>query len=99
MFVDFDAAFDGDEQREERNGVVTVRVTADDLHLCEACVRGAAEVLGLKPELHGRQLRHIKKTELERDHWRDYSKRLEALLEHRPEPVLTPSRRAGKNGI
>jgi len=81
-YVDFDAAHD--------SGAFVDRDTqayvegSDDLHVCETCLKAAVEVLGLKAELHGRQLREIKRLEVMVDHWRDYSRRLEATLKERP---------------
>lgn len=84
-FVDFDAAIDRGSFTAP-DGAFAVLDSIDDLHLCASCVRSAAEVLGLKPELHGRQIREIRKLELERNHWQNYAKRLEATLQERPEP-------------
>ena len=84
-FVDFDCAFDGGQMIEERDGVVIKRESADDLHLCERCVKQACEALGLKPERYAALARELKRVELERDHWKDYAKRVEAAIEVRPE--------------
>ena len=88
-FIDFDAAHDGGVFINDQGAVLT---GADDLHLCEHCVRGATEALGTKPELHQRQLREIRKLELEAEHWRDYARKLERTLEERPEPQGTARR-------
>ena len=53
----------------------------DELHLCEACVRSAAETLGFRPEIHRRQLREIQKQELTIDYWRDAAKRKDREIE------------------
>ena len=79
-FVDFDAAFDGGQLVEERDGIIITRIPADDLHLCESCVRAAAEALGLKPELHAKQVQTIKRLERERNHYRDENERLRAII-------------------
>lgn len=97
-FVDFDSAFEGGQQIEERDGVIVTRITADDLHLCEACVRSAAEVLGVKPELYSKVARELRKAEREREYWKDYAKRIEALVETRPEPANAEARRRRSDG-
>lgn len=86
-FADFQAAHDSGMVIEERDGIVIKRMPGDDLHLCESCVRQAGEALGLKPELHANLSRRVRELERERDHWRDYAKRFEALIKDRPEPV------------
>lgn len=86
-FVDFQAAHDSGMVEEIRDGLVIRRMPGDDLHLCESCVRQAAEAVGLRPELHAQQAAKIRELERARDHWRDYAKRLEALIKDRPEPV------------
>lgn len=77
-FIDFDTAID-------RGSIVTPEGalvgTLDDLHLCAACVREAAQVLELKPDLHARQLREIRRLELSVEHWRDSDKRKSDELE------------------
>jgi hypothetical protein len=80
-FLDFDAAHDGGAFINDQGATL---VGQDDLHLCEPCVRSACEALGLKPELHSRQAREIRRLELERDHWKDYAKRAEATIATRP---------------
>jgi hypothetical protein len=85
-FVDMNAEFDaGALVSTESQAIVK---SFDSLHLCESCVREAAEALGLKPDLHRRQLREIRRLEIENDHWRDYAKGLEANLGNRPTPEL-----------
>ena len=80
-FVDLDAAIDrGSLQNEEGWTLEGI----DDLHLCEACVRSAAEVLGLKPQLHSRQLREIRKLELQLESAREYARGLEVTIAKRP---------------
>jgi predicted Fe-S protein YdhL (DUF1289 family) len=79
-FVDFDAAFDGGQLVEERDGVVMTRIPGDDLHLCEGCVRAAAQALGLKPDLHARQVRTIKHLELQVEHFKDENRRLRDVI-------------------
>lgn len=79
-FVDFDAAFDGGSVIESRDGVIIERTSMDDLHLCEACVRGAADALALKPELHRRQLREIRRLELQNEGLRDQVRALKTAV-------------------
>lgn len=85
-FVNFDAAIDRGTFVDP-GGAGAVLDSIDELHLCEACVRSAGEVLGLKPALHARQIREIKRLEVTLEHWREYAKRVEATLQTRPEPV------------
>jgi hypothetical protein len=82
-FVDLDAAYDGGAfvGREMQDYIVGT----DDLHLCESCVRDAAETLALKPQAHAEQAREIRRLTTAVDHWRDYARTLEATLEGRPE--------------
>lgn len=94
-FVDFDAAIDRGTFVNEQNAVLE---GIDDLHLCEACVRAAAEVLALKPALHARQIREIKRLEAENEHWREYAKDLEASIGERPEPARVVGRRLKTTG-
>jgi hypothetical protein len=93
-FVDFDAAVDRGGFQDPDS--LALMDSIDDLHLCEACVRSGAEALGLKPELHTRQLKEIRRLELEAEHWHAYAKRLERTLEDRPktQPKTTRKRRA-----
>lgn len=80
-FFDFDAAHDGGAFVNDQGATL---VGQDDLHLCMDCVRALCEAAALKPELHSRQARIIRGLELERDHWKDYAKRQEALIATRP---------------
>jgi hypothetical protein len=83
-FLDFDAALDTGCFVD---GLGVYQSGSDDLHLCEECVRVAAQTLGLKPDLHARQMREIKRLEIANEHWKDYAKRMEALVQERPEKV------------
>lgn len=82
-FVDFDCMVDRGAIVEE--GSLAILDAMDELHLCESCVRQAAEVLEYKPDLHRRQLTEIRRLELDAEHWKAYAKRLEATLQDRPE--------------
>lgn len=88
-FVDFDAAHDSGmvEEIHEETGRVLRRFPGDDLHLCESCVRQAAEALGLRPQLHADQSRKIAELERHVEHWKSYAQRFEALIRDRPEPA------------
>lgn len=81
VFIDFDAAVDRGTLTNDQGWVLD---GIDDLHLCADCVRAGAQALELKPELHTRQNREIARLERERDHWKDYAKRLEDSLQDRP---------------
>jgi hypothetical protein len=62
-------------------GTMAVLDQVDELHLCEACVRSAAEALAFKPELHQRQFREIQRLELARDSYRSGEERALAEAE------------------
>lgn len=86
-YIDFEAAFDGAPVLNAETLTIEVlpwngeQSSHDDLYLCEACVRKAAELLAYKPELHARQLAENKQTAAERDEWRETAKRLQAELD------------------
>jgi len=80
-FVDLDAAIDRGVLASEQGWVLA---GIDDLHLCENCVRGAAEVLALKPQLVSEMRLQIRKLEADAERWRDYARELERSLERRP---------------
>lgn len=86
-FVDMQAAFDGGQFRSE-DGTQFIS-GSDDLHLCSDCVRAAAQALDLKPDLHARQLREIRRLEIAVEHWRSVASRnadaLKQALETGPE--------------
>ena len=84
-FVDFDAVLNRGGFADPNS--LAMMDSIDDLHLCEACVREAAQLLNLKPDLHQRQVREIRRLELDNEHWRDYAQRLEQTLKTRPEAV------------
>jgi hypothetical protein len=51
------------------------------------------EILGVKPQLHASQRGEIKRLEQQVEHWRTYSRRLEATLQERPDrPPGAPPR-------
>lgn len=79
VFFDCGAAFDaGAVINQESQAYVS---GSDDLHLCESCVRELTETAGFKPELHGRQLREIRRLELQRDYWRSAEGRAQDEIE------------------
>lgn len=100
-FIDFDAAHDSGmvEEIDQETGRVLRRMPGDDLHLCESCVRQAAEALGLRPELHANQARRIADLERTVAHWKDYAKRAEAVFKDRPEPVRRGPGRPRKESV
>ena len=59
----------------------------DELHLCEACVRNAAEVIEYVPGLHQRQLQELRRLNRENDQLRDYIKTMESAMASRPEAL------------
>lgn len=91
-FVDFDAAVDRGTRTNSEGWVLD---GIDDLHLCEDCVRAGAQALELKPDLHTRQNREIARLERERDHWKDYAKRIEATMQDRPIELEKSRRKVG----
>lgn len=82
-FVDMDAASDRGTLMSGDHIVGTV----DDIHLCEACVRAAAEALGLKPELHRKQMRTIRQLELRVEHWRATAGRYQEDIDRQKEYI------------
>lgn len=90
-FVDFDCLLDRGVIVEE--GSMAVLDAMDALHLCEACVRQAAEVLAYQPVQAQNRLREIRRLELDLEHWRRYAQRLEGTLQERPEPPPSARRR------
>lgn len=84
-YVDFEVSFDGRPVLKEDGTIAMSPVSGlpmqhDLLFVCETCWREACELLGLKPELHARQLREIQRQGIEIEHWRATAKRLQAEL-------------------
>lgn len=77
-YVDFDAVHDGGSFV-DRETHAYIEGT-DDLHVCEACMRDACEVLGFKPELQRRQFTEIRRQELIIEGLRDQNQKLKAAL-------------------
>jgi len=90
-FVDFDCMIDRGTFTDP-GGANAVLDSIDELHLCEPCVRAAAEIIGYKPELHRKQLREIRALDAEAKRWREYAEKLERTLERRPAPRQAPIR-------
>lgn len=82
-YVSFPAAHDAGQFVNPPEGEYVAG--SDDLYLCFACVRHAAEVVGFKPGLHARQRREISRLELQAAHWKDYAKRIEQAVASRPQ--------------
>lgn len=96
-FVDFDAAVDRGVIIEE--GSLAVLDSMDRGCVCERCIRVAAEVLGYKPELHSRQLREIRRLEIENEHFRETLRRTKDELNRQLDANLgepVSPRRRGK---
>lgn len=85
-FVDFDAAIDRGSFVSP-DGAAAVLDSIDDLHLCEACVRSAAEVLDVVPQHAALLLAEARSQNQRADEWRAYAERVEAAFASRPEPV------------
>jgi predicted Fe-S protein YdhL (DUF1289 family) len=73
-----DAAIDRGAIVEEGSGAVIDSI--DELHLCEACVREAAETLDYKAGLHQRHLVLNRMLMRERDELKDENHRLRQLV-------------------
>lgn len=86
-FVDFDAAHDGGQWELTHPNGATFFEGSEDLHICEACLKVAMDVLAYKPALAARQLAEIRRLTIAAEHWQDYAKTLEATLADRPEPA------------
>lgn len=77
-FVDFDAAICRGAIVEE--GSMAVLDHIDELHLCESCVREAAETLDYKPGLHARHLQLNRQLMADRDRLKQENGQLRQLL-------------------
>lgn len=77
-FVNMDAALNRGAIVQE--GTMAVLDSIDELHLCEGCVREAAEVLDYKPGLHARHLQLNRMLMRERDELKDENHRLRQLV-------------------
>ena len=77
-FVDLDAHIDRGAIVEE--GARAVIDSVDELHLCENCVREAAETLDYRPGLHARHLQLNRELMRERDELKAQNHTLRQLL-------------------
>jgi hypothetical protein len=77
-FVNFDAAINRGAIVDQVSGAVLDSI--DELHLCEACVREAAETIDYKPGLHQRHLQLNRQLMMERDQLRRENQTLKQLL-------------------
>jgi hypothetical protein len=77
-FVDFDCFINRGVIVEE--GSMAIVDSIDTLHLCESCVREAAETLDYKAGLHAQHLRLNRQLVAEVDQLRDQNKTLRQLL-------------------
>lgn len=83
-FIDCEADYDGAPVLDPETQTIAVLPWTgdlgghDQLMLCETCVKKAAELVEFKPELHQRQLREIRKLELQVATERAARKRAEA---------------------
>jgi hypothetical protein len=83
-FIDANAAYDGPTFVHPETGV-TVHIQ-EDIYVCLSCVAQMCEVANLRPELHTRQAREIRRLELAAETWQQRAEQLEELVA-RPEPV------------
>lgn len=77
-FVDLDAHIDRGAVVEDGSHAVIDSV--DELHLCENCVREAAEALDYKPGLHARHLQLNRELMRERDELKAQNQALRQLV-------------------
>jgi hypothetical protein len=98
-YVDFEAAYDGAPILDRERQTIAVLPWSgelgghDDLFLCERCVRQAMELLAFSPEREGELRREVRRLEIENEHWRANTRRLEGYLRERPEPAPRAPRR------
>lgn len=81
-FVDTGAFREGPVVLDKSTGEMAVDyrgmvIQMDDIYLCDACVREAAEIIGYKPELHRKQLGEIRRLDNGMRYWRETAKRQE----------------------
>ena len=83
-YVDCEADYDGAPVLDRETRTIAILpwngelAAHDNIAICENCVRQMAELIAFKPELHQRQLREIRKLEIQVEHWRDTAKRFKA---------------------
>jgi hypothetical protein len=95
--VDFEAAFDGPViLTEAGDHMVTPqgeRVQCEWLVLCEHCVRQAAEIAAITPQLQADLQREALEAKQLAIGWQAYAEGLEKQLGHRPTPKARPGGR------
>jgi hypothetical protein len=67
-------------------GGVQDGLAIDDLRLCEACVRAAAEILDIEPSTLENSERRAKEAEQKVEAWQTYAEKLERVVDTRPIP-------------
>jgi hypothetical protein len=77
-FVNLGATIDRGAVTDPISGAVIQLL--DDLHICESCIREAAEVLDYKPGLHARHLQLNRQLMRERDELKDENYKLRQLV-------------------
>lgn len=89
-FFDLEAMWDGTAPVDETGAMIMPGdgrpMGHEHIMLCAPCAKQLVELVDFKPELHTRQLREIRKLEIQRDHWmatasrmkRESEKQLEA---------------------
>lgn len=93
--IDFDAACDRGYGEHTPDGV---KVSMDDLILCEECVRAGAVQVGMmdvrefEEKIHGLE-RAIERERYRADQAENYASQLESAMDARPVEVLHPRRR------
>ena len=81
----YDLDFDGPQSRDPISSAIIEQTTS--VELCENCVRGGAEALEFKPDLHQRQYREVQRREITIEYWRDRCKRVEAERDRSDERI------------
>lgn len=85
-FIDCNAAYEGAVVTHPETGVL-IHIM-DDIYICLSCVAQMCEAADLKPELHAKQAREIRRLELAAEHWEERARKLERLVaEGSPDPV------------
>lgn len=83
-FVDFDGVQLNRGAFVDADGAHGVLDSIDELHLCESCVRQAAEILDVRPGLHRRQINEIRRLLAEAAAKDAYIESLEQALNAKP---------------
>lgn len=92
-FVDLGAAYEGPTVTHPETGAL-IHVM-EDIYVCRSCAQEICEVLDLRPELHIKQAREIRRLEVAAEHWEQRAKSLEKVIaQGRPDPVHPPRKRS-----